>query len=123
LGLAYSIVLELYTLNHRKTKETSMHNGVNDKSHHTQAERMKHLIEEMALKGKALFSEGLENAKGLYEERAAQLKRKATEMGADELGNEIRSYVRKNPIQCIAIAAGVGLLAGYLLKSRKKANA
>ena len=52
--------------------------------------------------------------------KAAQAQEKGAAMASDaqaqlaELGAEATSYVRRNPVQSLAIAAGLGLMVGFL---------
>ena len=56
--------------------------------------------------------------------RAEDMKGQATEWGntckdkAEDVNAQVISYVRGNPYKSLAIAAGIGMLAGILLKRR-----
>ncbi|MCG3204804.1 MAG: hypothetical protein KCHDKBKB_01521 [Elusimicrobia bacterium] len=63
---------------------------------------------------------GKEKLKTLIEEQATKIKEKMAEVEWNEVPEEIKTYVRKKPWKSLAIALGMGLLAGYVLKSNKK---
>ena len=98
-----------------------MHNG-DGKEHGDEfspaaQEKMKRMFDDVAAKSLELFNEGIENARTVFEEQSAVLKRKAAEYGVDELPGEMKSYIRRNPWKSVAIAAGFGLAVGLLLKT------
>ena len=83
----------------------------------TSAEKIERMIEDVTAKGRALMGEGLDNAKEIWEDGTERLRLKAAEWGVDEMANDVRTYVRRNPWKSLGIAAGVGLLAGLILRS------
>ena len=86
------------------------------------AEKIEKVIEDVAARGRALADEGLESVREIWENNAEKLKQKAAEWGVDEAVDDVRSYVRKNPWKSVAIAAGVGLIAGILFRSSNSRN-
>lgn len=97
-----------------------MHHGNGGEPVNEAQRRMKRIVDEATEKGKALLNEGLENAKELFEENAAILKKKAAEYGLDNAANDVRSYVKKKPLQSIGIAVAVGLVLGRLFAPSRK---
>lgn len=88
--------------------ENSIHDGINE------------ILTEVRERGRELLSDGLETAKESIEEGSKVFKEKAkifSEKTVKEISDDARSYVRKNPLKSVAIAAGVGLLIGLFLKS------
>jgi ElaB/YqjD/DUF883 family membrane-anchored ribosome-binding protein len=55
----------------------------------------------------------MENVNRSAEECCAEMRTKAV-----ELCNSIETYARQEPLKAVAIAAGVGLLAGLLISRR-----
>ena len=73
-------------------------------------------------RGKVLLNEGIETARHAYEQKAEDLRKKAKEIGdksVEELGEDLKYYVRSHPLRSIAIALGLGALVGYIFKSDK----
>lgn len=85
--------------------------------HASTAQKVEKVIEEVAAKGRALADEGMEIARDVWEENAEKFKKQAAEWGVDEMADDLRTYVRKNPWKSLAIAAGAGLVVGLLLRS------
>ena len=69
---------------------------------------------------RTVISESLETAKEALEEQAAKLKDKMEDLDLSEVPGEIKTYIRKSPWKSLAIAIGLGFLAGYVLKSNNK---
>lgn len=98
-----------------------MHNG-DGKEHVGEAtraaqEKMKRMFDDLTAKSLEFFTEGIENARGVFEEQSAALKQKAEEYGLDEVPGEIQAYIRRKPWQSVAIAAGLGVALGLMLRS------
>ena len=56
----------------------------------------------------------------VIEEQAAKLKDHVTDIEWEEVPGEIKSYVKSKPWKSLAIALGLGFLAGYIIKSNKR---
>jgi ElaB/YqjD/DUF883 family membrane-anchored ribosome-binding protein len=64
---------------------------------------------------------GHEDTSDFVEEALHSFQKKATdfkEKNLDELADELKTYVKENPLQSVLIAAGAGLLLGLFLKRR-----
>jgi len=81
-------------------------------------EKVKKIIEDVAAKSKAFLS----HSKEVISEQAESLKSKADEYGVSEMPDNVRTYVRRHPLQSIGIAIGFGFFIGYLLKSSKRSD-
>ena len=57
--------------------------------------------------------------KDVIEEQVAKLKNKVEDLDLNEVSDQVKSYVRKSPWKSLAIAVGLGLLAGAFLKSNR----
>ncbi len=66
------------------------------------------------------INEGLESAREVISDHAAKFKEKIDDLELSEMPDELKSYVRKKPWTSLAIAVGLGFLAGYILKSNNK---
>ena len=78
------------------------------------------LISEIREKGKHLLTEGLEGAKDVFAEKKKTMKLKAGELqdkSIDEISDDVKVFVRRKPFQSLAMALGVGVLLGFLIKS------
>ena len=71
-------------------------------------------------KVKNIVNKGLESAREIIEEQASRLKDKVDDLHVEELPVEMKAYIRKNPWQSAAIAAGVGFLVGFLVRSASR---
>ena len=63
-----------------------------------------------------------ETGRVLLEEAAKKFKRKTAglkDKTVSELSDDLKGYVKENPIKSILIAAGAGLLLGWFLKRDK----
>lgn len=86
-----------------------------------QEDKLDQIIEEVKERGKALLSEGWENARGMMEEKSEAWKEKAAELKTktvSELGGDLQAYVRKNPAKSVLFAAGIGFLVALLFNPR-----
>ena len=66
------------------------------------------------------MNEGLESARQVFEDNADVLKKKAGDLGdmtLEEITDDVKYQVRRHPLAGIALAFGVGLLVGSILKS------
>jgi ElaB/YqjD/DUF883 family membrane-anchored ribosome-binding protein len=95
-----------------------MHHGNGGEPNEEAQRKIRQLVDEATEKGRALLNEGLETAREAFEERTAELKKKAAEYGLDEAADNVRTYVKKNPWTAIGIAAFVGLVVGRLFSDR-----
>ena len=75
---------------------------------------------EEEVKMKSVLNKGLETAKEVIEEQTERLKDKVSEINWTEVPGEVKSYVRRQPWKSLAIAVGLGFLAGYILKPSHK---
>lgn len=66
---------------------------------------------------KTVINKGLETAKEVIEEQAARLKEKVEGVEWSGVPSNVKSYVKREPLKSLAIAIGIGFLAGYILKS------
>lgn len=85
--------------------------------------RVEKIVSDVTEKGRTLFNEGLKSARGILDERSEAIKEKATEMSdktLNELANDLKAYIRRHPFKSMGIAAGAGVLLGFLLKSNSR---
>jgi ElaB/YqjD/DUF883 family membrane-anchored ribosome-binding protein len=83
-------------------------------------ESIKDIIEEVTAKGKALLSDGLEEAREIFDEKKEYLREKASELKdkkVSEVAADVKEFVKENPWTSVGIALGLGLLLGKILKS------
>lgn len=95
-------------------------NKTNNGQSKDQGDAVNRLVSDVKEKGKHLFSEGVESARHLWEENADMLREKANELSDksfEEVTEDVKFYVRRNPIRSIGITFGIGFLLGYILKS------
>lgn len=81
------------------------------------SEKFEKIIDNVASKAENAL-DSLQDVGDELGEKFSSLKRKISEWGLDEVEDEVKTYVKKNPWKSLGIAAGVGLLIGFVLKSR-----
>lgn len=98
-----------------------MENGKKSKSHKPQDSSIPDVIDsllsEVAAKGKQALGEVVSETSDVMSNKFSKIKKKASEWGLDEMADEVKTYVKKNPMKGVGIAVGLGLLAGLLIKS------
>jgi ElaB/YqjD/DUF883 family membrane-anchored ribosome-binding protein len=88
-------------------------------------ERLNRILEKVKAKGKVLLNEGLVNAKALFEEKAQTVKAKASELSDKSVGeitDDVKGYIRRNPLKSVGIAVGCGLLLGMIMRPSSRSN-
>ncbi len=71
--------------------------------------------------GKDTGKVGVEDTlRNVLEEQAAKIKEKVADIEWEEVPGEIKSYVKSKPWKSMAIALGLGFLAGYIIKSNNR---
>jgi ElaB/YqjD/DUF883 family membrane-anchored ribosome-binding protein len=95
-----------------KAKEKNLETKTQDK--------VNKLVSELRKRGKTLLDEGIESAREVYEDKKETVKRKAGELqdkSVDEIAEDLKVYVRRNPLKSLGIAAFLGLVIGAIFKS------
>lgn len=78
------------------------------------------LLEDLKEKGKSLLSQGIESARDIYDEQSKVVKKKAGEFqdkSFEEISEDVKVFVRRNPLKSIGIAVGVGVLLSMIFRS------
>ena len=97
-----------------------MHANGKHRSDHKKAENiLKKAMSDVSEKGKALFEDSMESAKDVLKDKAAQIRKKASELNGksfSEISDDLADYVREKPIRSLLIAVGFGYILGKIFK-------